>query len=174
MLKRAEPHTTTEAIAGTPRVSLAPRSEADAVALFALMNDREVVRMLADPPWPLTEEDVRRHLATPAHRIEGFTILADGAPIGEASLKLPGSGNPPRTMPRLGYWIGRRFWEGHRHAGGAAAHRARVRNHRCGRCRGRRLRRQSRLAPGAGEERLPAGRLLSDAVPGTRVRCDGR
>jgi hypothetical protein len=30
--------------------------------------------------------------------------------IGSAGIKRMGSGDPPRTMPRLGYWIGGPFW----------------------------------------------------------------
>jgi RimJ/RimL family protein N-acetyltransferase len=39
-------------------------------------------------------------------------------PVGVASIKKSGSGEPPRQMPRLGYWIGRKYW---RHGYGTEA-----------------------------------------------------
>jgi RimJ/RimL family protein N-acetyltransferase len=41
---------------------------------------------------------------------DAFAILLAGAPIGVCSAKHPGTGDPPRRMPRLGYWIGRPYW----------------------------------------------------------------
>ena len=41
---------------------------------------------------------------------DDFVILIASGPIGVATVKKPGSGDPPRKMPRLGYWIGRKYW----------------------------------------------------------------
>jgi RimJ/RimL family protein N-acetyltransferase len=92
------------------RLRLSPRSLRYAAALFEELNDWDVVRMLAVVPWPLAYEDVVKAMDSEAEGIDGFVILSDAAPIGAASVKRPGSGDPPRTMPRLGFWIGRRHW----------------------------------------------------------------
>lgn len=100
----------TESAAQAPRVSLAPRERRHAHALFELLNDWQVVHMLALVPWPPTYEEVLRTVHARADGIDLFTILAGSDPVGAASVKRIGSGEPPRTMPRLGYWIGRKFW----------------------------------------------------------------
>ena len=96
----------------TRRLVLVPVAPAHAAALHALMDDWEVARMLAQVPWPITLEAVAAFTAkAPADTGEtAFTMLADGAPIGVGSVKHPGSGEEPRRMPRLGYWIGRNYW----------------------------------------------------------------
>jgi RimJ/RimL family protein N-acetyltransferase len=84
-----------------------------AVALFPLLNDWEVVRSLAEAPWPLELADVQNHAARASEGVvpvENFVVSAAEKPIGVVSLKPPGSGDPPRTMPRLGYWLGRAYW----------------------------------------------------------------
>src|SRR4051812_46447796 len=78
-----------------------------APALYPLLNDWDVVRMLAEVPWPLTSADVEAHTARRAAGVDEFVVIAAGGPVGVASLKRPGSGTPPRRMARLGYWIGR-------------------------------------------------------------------
>ena len=84
-----------------------------APALFGLLNDWEVVRTLAEVPWPLALADVQRHVAHTSGGpvpVENFVVFAAEEPVGVVSLKPPGSGDPPRTMPRLGYWLGRAHW----------------------------------------------------------------
>jgi RimJ/RimL family protein N-acetyltransferase len=104
------------------RLSLAPLRPAHAAALYPLLHDWEVVRMLADVPWPLALADVEAFAAEPPEQSgrDDFAILLGGAPIGVCSLKRPGSGQPPRKMPRLGYWLGRPYW-GRGHATEAVA-----------------------------------------------------
>ena len=92
------------------RLALSPLAGEQAPALFELLNDWEVVRMLSDVPWPLRFEDVRSFLESKHAATEDFIVMADAAPIGVMGIKRPGSGEPPRKMPRLGYWIGRRYW----------------------------------------------------------------
>lgn len=97
----------------TGRLVLAPLRIEHAPALFALLGDWEVVRMLAAVPWPLTLADVESHAAEQENPEAGsisFVIFAAGEAVGACGIKKPGSGSPPRVMPRLGYWVGRRFW----------------------------------------------------------------
>ncbi len=98
-----------ESATRAPRVTLVPRADRYAGALFELLNDWDVVRMLAQVPWPLGRGDVVNAMQK-AHGIDGFVILSGAEPIGAASLKRVGTGEPPRVMPRLGYWIGQRHW----------------------------------------------------------------
>jgi 8-oxo-dGTP diphosphatase len=94
----------------TPRLVLSALDPRYAAPLFELLNDWDVVRMLAEVPWPLGYVDVETFLRRYPVGTDAFVILGDVGPIGVASFKRPGSGEPPRTMPRLGYWIGRRYW----------------------------------------------------------------
>ena len=94
----------------TPRLVLSPLDRRHAPALFELLNDWDVVKMLSDVPWPLRYEDVEFFLASEHKETEDFVILDASGPIGVMGMKKPGSGEPPRQMPRLGYWIGRRHW----------------------------------------------------------------
>lgn len=97
------------------RVALAPLDPSFAKILFPLINDWQVVRMLSEVPWPIAYEDVESFLRARHAASDEFAILAGSdeggrAPIGVCAVKKPGSGNPPRQMPRLGYWIGRPYW----------------------------------------------------------------
>lgn len=97
----------------TQRLILAPLSVAHATALHPLLDDWDVVRMLSRVAWPVTIESVEgfaKERGRPNSGEEAFAILLGGQPIGTAGIKHPGSGDPPRKMPRLGYWIGRPHW----------------------------------------------------------------
>ena len=108
-----------EVVLRTPRLTLAPLRPQYAAPLFELLNDWEVVRMLSEVPWPLRLEDTVDFIASlPSASTDDFAILASSDPIGVATIKKPSSGNPPRKMPRLGYWIGQRHW---RHGYGTEA-----------------------------------------------------
>lgn len=97
----------------TRRLILSPIRAAHARALHPLVDDWEVVKTLAALPWPVPYDAVEA-FALSQERSEGdedaFAILLNGAPIGVCGVKRPGSGSPPRKMPRLGYWIGRPHW----------------------------------------------------------------
>ncbi len=97
----------------TPRLTLVPFAPHHAPALHSLLADWEVVRMLAVVPCPLLPEDVAAYAREHSKRRTGsdeFAILLCEEPIGVCSVKRPGSGDPPRVMPRLGFWIGHPFW----------------------------------------------------------------
>ena len=94
------------------RLILEPLAPEHAPALFLLLNDWDVVKMLAQVPWPVTRESVAAFAARPESERDSddFAVLASGKVIGCGGIKRPGSGDPPRIMPRLGYWIGKPYW----------------------------------------------------------------
>jgi 8-oxo-dGTP diphosphatase len=103
------------------RVALVPLDPAFTDNLFPLLDDWEVVRMLSEVPWPVRRDDVAAFLGSKQTTADAFVICADvdapegqgrndSRPIGVCAVKKPGTGNPPRQMPRLGYWIGRLYW----------------------------------------------------------------
>jgi len=97
----------------TGRLRLSPLMPRHAPALFPLLNDWEVVRMLAVVPWPLSLADVEAHAekhTKPNAESMEFAIVRDDVAIGVCGIKRPDSGDPPRRMPRLGYWLGRPYW----------------------------------------------------------------
>ncbi len=96
----------------TGRLQLVPLRPIHAPELHRLQNDWEVVRMLANIPWPLTlagsEAAARKQLS--AHReSDDFVVLLGSNAIGVCAVKRPGRGDP-RAMPRLGFWLGRAYW----------------------------------------------------------------
>ena len=106
-----------EVVAGdvlrTERLVLSLMAPAHAGALHPLLNDWDVIRMLANVPGPLSRRDVEafaERQQRPARENDDYIVLFRDAPVGVCGVKRPGSGNPPRKMPRLGYWIGRPFW----------------------------------------------------------------
>jgi RimJ/RimL family protein N-acetyltransferase len=103
----------TEVGVTTKRLKLVPLCAAHAAALHPLLDDWDVVRMLAVVPWPVTLADVEGFAGSTARLAEStdFAILREGNAIGVCGVKHPGSGAPPRKMPRLGYWLGRPFWQ---------------------------------------------------------------
>jgi [ribosomal protein S5]-alanine N-acetyltransferase len=98
--------------AGPELVSLQPIAPRHAPVLFPLLKDWEVVRMLAEVPWPVSLADIETFIARQGSlgEAEICAIFIGERPVGCAGIKYPGSGTPPRKMPRLGYWIGRRHW----------------------------------------------------------------
>lgn len=97
----------------TARLRLAPLAPEHVAPLHPLLADWEVVRMLAVVPWPLPLAEMQAHVtrsASPDAEMLDFAMLLDGAPIGVCTVKQPGLGNPPRVMPRFGYWLGRPYW----------------------------------------------------------------
>jgi RimJ/RimL family protein N-acetyltransferase len=100
-------------VLSTSRISLVPLAPEHAPELHPLVNDWDVARMLAVVPWPITVDEVEAHARNHAEgrsEADEFAILRGGAAIGVCSAKRPGSGDVPRVMPRLGYWLGRQYW----------------------------------------------------------------
>ncbi|MBV9569386.1 MAG: GNAT family N-acetyltransferase [Hyphomicrobiales bacterium] len=93
----------------TARLVLEPVQSAFAQCLFDHINDWEVMRWLASPPWPYALADMnlwisRSRAARNARRDADFAITLDGRPIGVIGLAGLGIG------PVLGYWLARPFW----------------------------------------------------------------
>jgi [ribosomal protein S5]-alanine N-acetyltransferase len=99
-----------EATLRTRRVALSALDPRYAQCLFEFLNDWDVVRMLSEVPWPLRYEDVESFLASEHTETDDFIIRVEAGPIGVCGVKKPGSGESPREMPRLGYWIGKPYW----------------------------------------------------------------
>ena len=94
-----------------PGLTLTRATPDHAAGVFSLLNDNDIARMLARVPWPLSFTDVESHLGRADETGVEDHVVFDGATlVGCVSLKAPGTGKPPRKMPRLGYWIGRPFW----------------------------------------------------------------
>jgi len=101
----------TDAAIRTARLSLVPPLVEHAPVLYPLLNDWDVLKNLSEVPWPLRYEDVANFLASmPNTSADDFVLFSEDSPIGVVAVKKPGSGDPPRKMPRLGYWIGKRYW----------------------------------------------------------------
>jgi RimJ/RimL family protein N-acetyltransferase len=96
----------------TDRLTLVPLAAAHARELHLLLADWDVVRMLAVIPWPVQLADVEGFAGSQARRADStdFAIVVEKQAIGVCGVKHPGSGAPPRKMPRLGYWLGRPYW----------------------------------------------------------------
>jgi 8-oxo-dGTP diphosphatase len=90
------------------RLILEPLAPEHAPALFLLLNDWDIVKVLAQVPWPVTRESVEAFAARRdgERDSDDLAVLASGTVIGCGSVKRPCRGDPPRVMPRLGYWIG--------------------------------------------------------------------
>jgi RimJ/RimL family protein N-acetyltransferase len=77
--------------------------------LFEHINDWEVMRWLASPPWPYSLADMHDWIARSnseraAGRAAEYAITMDGLAIGVIGIVGLGVG------PVLGYWLGRPFW----------------------------------------------------------------
>ena len=94
-------------VISTKRLVLRLPRPADDGAMLALLNDPAIARMTARVPHPMTLADIagRRRLNKGGGE-KMYAVERDGELIGGAGIKLLGSGEPPRIMPRLGYWIG--------------------------------------------------------------------
>lgn len=108
----------------TDRLILRPWRAEDAAALHRLINDWEVVRSLAEVPYPYSRELAEEWVALSQVRIaEGsaynlaITGTDDGTEIlvGGIGLRL----DRPARVADLGYWVGRSYW-GHGVASEAA------------------------------------------------------
>ncbi len=113
----------------TERLRLRPPVASDADAIFRLVNDWAVVRMLSRLPFPYPKAVADAWIVRAAEELAGgrachlvITGEEDGREllIGCVGLRL----DPARRTGHLGYWVGRRFW-GHGVATEAAGRLAR-------------------------------------------------
>jgi RimJ/RimL family protein N-acetyltransferase len=93
----------------TARLLLEPVRSDFAQSLFDHIDDWEVMRWLASPPWPYTRSDMddwiaRSSTACASGRDADFAIIFDGLPIGVIGIAGRNIG------PVLGYWLARPFW----------------------------------------------------------------
>jgi RimJ/RimL family protein N-acetyltransferase len=93
-------------------LTVTPLRPENAAGLVPLLS-WDVVKMLTDMPWPVDPQYVadraQRQIEPNPEALE-FLLLVENTAIGSCAIKQPGSGNPKRQMPRLGYWIGRPYW----------------------------------------------------------------
>jgi RimJ/RimL family protein N-acetyltransferase len=100
---------TTRSALRTARLVLEPVRDEFAQALYGHINDWQVMRWLAAPPWPYKLDDMHGWIAgATAARAEGrgvdYAILLAGMPIGAVGVA------GLRIGPVLGYWLARPFW----------------------------------------------------------------
>jgi RimJ/RimL family protein N-acetyltransferase len=93
----------------TARLVLEPVREEFAQALYAHIDDWQVIRWLAAPPWPYGLDDMQGWIArSTTARSEGrgadYAILLAGLPIGVVGV------TGIRIGPVLGYWLARPCW----------------------------------------------------------------
>ena len=101
----------------TERLVLRRHRSEDAPAIARLINDWEVVRWLADVPFPYTEKDAADWVEQTAENwAEGcdyqfVVVLADGgAMAGHIGLRMQESEIGTPAVAELGYWFGRPYW----------------------------------------------------------------
>lgn len=96
--------------ARTERLLLRPGWPEDAPEVFNAINDRDIVRMLANAPWPYTLSDAKHWLdSEPEPLLPNFLLFERtiGAPvfIGSAGL-----GWDDNDKIQIGYWLRRSHW----------------------------------------------------------------
>jgi RimJ/RimL family protein N-acetyltransferase len=93
----------------TPRLLLRPGWREDAPAVFAAIADEEIVRNLAQVPWPYRLEDGEDWLARPHDPVRpSCLIFLRGDPTRVAGCVGLHAGEEGRV--ELGYWIARPLW----------------------------------------------------------------
>jgi RimJ/RimL family protein N-acetyltransferase len=100
----------------TQRLELRPLRATDADRLFMLINNWNVIRWLALPPWPYTYADAEAFIAAkdgPATDVvdTALAIALDDRLIGGIGLCMrPASRWRPAVGLNLGYWLGEPYW----------------------------------------------------------------
>lgn len=102
----------------TQRLILRRHRSGDAPAIARLINDWEVVRWLADVPFPYTEKDAADWIEQTAENwadgsdYQFVVVLADGgAMVGHIGLRMQQAEvTASPAVAELGYWFGRPFW----------------------------------------------------------------
>jgi len=96
--------------ARTERLLLRPGWREDAPALFRAIADEDIVRNLAQAPWPYGPGDAETFLARERRPHEPACLIflrGDGAP---ALVGCVGFGKMPDGELEFGYWIARPYW----------------------------------------------------------------
>ena len=111
----------------TPRLRLRRHRSDDAAELARLIDNWNVVRWLAEVPFPYTQSDARKWIAQ-THRNWQLakdyqfvvTLAEDGSMVGHIGLRIaasalePSENGPPPAMRgregELGYWFGEPYW----------------------------------------------------------------
>lgn len=101
----------------TERLAFRAPELADGDALFALMNDFDIVKFLTSVPWPYTRQDadayIERARARRSENKAHFYLILDrstGQPVGTIDLHFD-----PEETARFGYWFAKSVW-GHGYA----------------------------------------------------------
>jgi 8-oxo-dGTP diphosphatase len=95
----------------TKRLILRRYEESDAAALVRLVNDWDVSRWLPHVPHPYAEPDARDFIASAQALLDDrreyqlAITLKDGTLIGTTGVHVAS-----RSIPELGYWLGKRYW----------------------------------------------------------------
>jgi RimJ/RimL family protein N-acetyltransferase len=84
----------------SPRLILRPACAEDAEDVYRNINDRDVIRMIARPPWPYPRELADVFVRTTSSSV----IEHDGEVVGAISIDGRQHGY------NLGFWLGRRHW----------------------------------------------------------------
>lgn len=101
------------AVLTSNRLRLRPATLADASRIAALLNDWDVVRMLARVPYPYSLADAENWLAgIERSTIPSLVFVIDkgAGPMGIISLDPVASDKTGETVRELGYWLGKRHW----------------------------------------------------------------
>jgi RimJ/RimL family protein N-acetyltransferase len=102
------------AIIGEGDLRLRRAQSADTGVLFALFNNREVVKWLARPSWPLVFDEVAAFIETVNKDPESpqyWVVERNGVVLGGISASIePASDKQPAEGPHIGYWLGEPFW----------------------------------------------------------------
>jgi [ribosomal protein S5]-alanine N-acetyltransferase len=89
----------------TPRLRLRAPVLADASRIAMFIGHWDVVKMLARPPYPYTEQDAKQWIANPGQGQHFVVVHANGV-IGVVGLDVRGSSG----ALELGYWLAKPFW----------------------------------------------------------------
>ena len=96
----------------TERLILRRYEDNDAAALAPLANDWDVSRWLPHVPHPYAESDARAFIAQAQALLDerreyqlAITLKSDGRLIGTTGVHVAS-----RSIPELGYWLGKRYW----------------------------------------------------------------
>jgi RimJ/RimL family protein N-acetyltransferase len=99
---------------GGREIRLRRAKPADAVVLYALFNNWNVVRWLARPQWPVPFAKVEAYLDAVNRDASGehyWAIERDGVVLGAISAGMaPASEHQSGEGPHVGYWLGEPYW----------------------------------------------------------------